>query len=313
MLKDNKIVSIQYLRGLAALGVVFCHYGLFNAGQLGVFVFFFISGFIIVYSLAKSDYKPRQFLKFLLKRSIRIDPAYFGAILLTCLFFITLSYIPSFRGKPFVFIPNQLIAHVFYIVPFTKYQFYNSVFWTLCVEFQFYLIIGILYFISNSPLYKIIFLLAFSSTCFIPFSNSYFLVFTYAPIFALGISLIDFYQVRRPVYIVLPILLIGLVLYKFGLTISILLVISSLIVLYFKLVIKQLSFLGDISYSLYLIHPLVLFTILGILKKLHINITTNRYLWVFCEIVIAICVAYLFYILIEKPSQKLSKRINIKG
>jgi exopolysaccharide production protein ExoZ len=313
MLKDNKILSIQYLRGLAALSVVFCHYGIFGPGQLGVFVFFFISGFIIVYSLSKSDYKPRYFLKFLLKRSIRIDPAYFATILLTCLFFIALSYVPSFKGKPFVLIPGQLVAHIFYVVPFTKYPFYNNVFWTLCVEFQFYLIIGVLYFISNSRLYKIIFLIVFSVTCFVHFSNSYFLIFTYAPIFALGISLIDFYQTKHPIHVVLPIILTGLVLYRFGLTISILLVISGLIVLYFKLVIKQLSFLGDISYSLYLIHPLVLFTILGVLKKLHLNTATNQYLWLSGEVVTAVCTAYLFYILIEKPSQKLSKRINIKG
>jgi peptidoglycan/LPS O-acetylase OafA/YrhL len=45
---EGKILSIQYLRGLAALGVVFCHYGsslisypklssFFNFGQTGVF------------------------------------------------------------------------------------------------------------------------------------------------------------------------------------------------------------------------------------------------------------------------------------
>ncbi|HEY4326156.1 MAG TPA: hypothetical protein VGN20_19370 [Mucilaginibacter sp.] len=42
MAKD-KILSIQYLRGLAALGVVFCHFGsdisaVFNFGQTGVYV-----------------------------------------------------------------------------------------------------------------------------------------------------------------------------------------------------------------------------------------------------------------------------------
>ncbi len=42
--KADKILSIQYLRGLAALGVVFCHFGLFTDGQIGVSVFFLISG-----------------------------------------------------------------------------------------------------------------------------------------------------------------------------------------------------------------------------------------------------------------------------
>jgi peptidoglycan/LPS O-acetylase OafA/YrhL len=34
--KDNQLVSIQYLRGIAALGVVLCHYASFSYGQLGV-------------------------------------------------------------------------------------------------------------------------------------------------------------------------------------------------------------------------------------------------------------------------------------
>src|SRR5471030_3192282 len=100
-MSKDKIVSIQYLRGLAALGVVFCHYGsnlssIFNFGQTGVFVFFLISGFIIVYSLIKSGYQPAQFFTFLLKRSIRIDPAYYITIFLTITLFYILSLIPSF-------------------------------------------------------------------------------------------------------------------------------------------------------------------------------------------------------------------------
>jgi len=157
MSDDKKIVSIQYLRGLAALGVVLCHYGsgltdyprlssFFSFGQTGVFVFFLISGFIIVYSLNKSNYESKQFFKFLLKRSIRIDPSYFVVILLTIVLFKILAYLPSFKGERIVLIPGQLIAHIFYAVPFTKYPFYNHVFWTLSVEFQFYLLIGILYF-----------------------------------------------------------------------------------------------------------------------------------------------------------------------
>src|SRR5471030_1551501 len=94
MEKDNKIVSIQYLRGLAALGVVFCHYDSFGFGQLGVFVFFLISGFIIVYSLTMSQYEPRFIFRFLLRRSVRIDPSYFAVVVLTILLFKILSFMP---------------------------------------------------------------------------------------------------------------------------------------------------------------------------------------------------------------------------
>ena len=173
--KEGKILSVQYLRGLAALGVVFCHYGsnlasypklsaFFNFGQTGVFVFFLISGFIIVYSLNESGYETNQFFRFLLKRSIRIDPAYICVILLTIIFFTGLS---MSKNKAVTFSVGQFFAHIFYVVPFTNYPFYNRVFWTLSVEFQFYVLIGLLYFLFKNRVYQSGFLIAFSLTCFI--------------------------------------------------------------------------------------------------------------------------------------------------
>ncbi len=319
MSNDNKIVSIQYLRGLAALGVVLCHYGsdltaypklssFFNFGQSGIFVFFLISGFIIVYSLNRSNYESKQFFKFLLKRSIRIDPSYFVAILLTIVLLEFLAFLPSFNGHRFVFIPGQLIAHIFYAVPFTKYPFYNHVFWTLSVEFQFYLLIGILYFLSDNRIFKFTFLVLFSLTCLIPFSNSYYLVFNYAPIFAAGISLVNFYQKRSLSNTILPLLLLCLVEYKFGLPIFILLIFTSMAIPFFKIVIKPLKQLGDISYSLYLTHPLVLIVFLGLAKRLGLGTINNQLLALFLEITVAVLFAYLFYRIIEKPSSDLSKR-----
>lgn len=89
---QKNIAGIQYLRGLAALGVVFCHFSLilksspifvdlFKYGTLGVHIFFFISGYIIVFSLLKNDYQSKDFFRFLLKRSIRIEPVYIVTIL----------------------------------------------------------------------------------------------------------------------------------------------------------------------------------------------------------------------------------------
>jgi len=320
MIKDNKIVSVQYLRGLAALGVVFCHYGssleahpilssFFSFGQTGVSVFFLISGFIIVYSLSESNYRPHQFFTFLLKRSIRIDPSYYVAILLTLLLFAILSHIPSYKGNPISFIPGQFVAHLLYIVPFKKFDFYDHVFWTLCVEFQFYLLIGILYFLSDSNIYKMLFLVLFSLTTLIPFSNSYYLIFNYAPIFATGISLINFYKKRNWSNSMLPFFLLVLVGYKFGLITLILLVASSCVLLYFTTFIKPFFFLGAISYSLYLTHDLVLVVTGGILKRLQVDTNQNSLFWLLFEVLSAILVAYVFYILVEKRSLKWSKRI----
>jgi len=174
------------------LGVVFCHLGLaltnfptlstaFSFGQIGVPIFFFISGFIIVYSLDKSGYKINQFFTFLVKRSIRIDPPYWVVIALYILLGYFLNRLPSYRGVPFKFDFGQFIAHIFYAVPFTSYQFYNHIFWTLCVEFQFYVLIGLFYFLSNKTLYKTIFLIAFGAINLFHFSGDA-LIFNYSAI-----------------------------------------------------------------------------------------------------------------------------------
>jgi exopolysaccharide production protein ExoZ len=317
--KGENILGIQYLRGLAALGVVLCHYGsnltsapklsaIFNFGQNGVSVFFLISGFIIVYSLTKSNYKPSQFFVFLLKRFIRIDPSYIATIILTLGFFTALSFVPSYHGKTMDFIPIQFIAHLLYFIPFTRYPFYNQVFWTLSVEFQFYILIGLLYYISDQKVYKTAFIVLFGLSCLIPLPNSYYLIFTYAPIFCLGISLIELYKSRVSVNLLLPCFLLILIFYKFGAAIFVLLTISSFVVFFLKIAIKPLEFLGNISYSLYLTHVLVLFAFAGIVKNHGIKTSSDPLFWLCIEVLLAILFAYLFYLFIERPSLRLSKR-----
>lgn len=321
MIKD-KIVSIQYLRGLAALAVVFCHFGshlysyrnlsnILSFGQNGVFVFFLISGFIIVYSLIQSNYKVGQFFNFLLKRSIRIDPAYIVAILLTLALFKVLTYIPSYRGAKFHFIPAQFLANIFYVIPFTKYRFYLNVSWTLCIEFQFYLLIGIGYFLNSNWIYRTIFLILFTLSCLIRFPTIY-VVFTYAPIFGLGISLVNYYLEPKWFNLILPFFCLAFVEIKFGIPIFILVLLTSLTILYLKKNIPLLGFLGDISYSLYLIHTLVLLLVSGLNKKLGVDMEHNQLLWLFLQVIFAIVFSYFYYLLIEKPSVNFSKKIFYK-
>jgi len=140
-----------------------------------------------------------------------------------------LSFIPTFKGESIPFIPAQFLAHLFYIIPFTKYTFYNHVFWTLCIEFQFYVLIGVLYFVFESNIYKAGFLILFSLMCLIPFTNSCYLVINYAPIFSLGIALISFYQKSDWSNSILPLIFLSLILYKFGWPILVLLIFSMLI------------------------------------------------------------------------------------
>ncbi|MFD0941965.1 acyltransferase family protein [Pedobacter boryungensis] len=317
------IQSIQFLRGFAALAVVLCHYGsslvgyknlskVLNYGQYGVHVFFFVSGYVICLALIKNNYHPKYFFNFLLKRSIRIDPAYLTTIILTLLSFWLFTAIPSFKGNSIPFIPAQFLAHVFYIVPFTNFGFYNHVFWTLCVEFQFYILIGSLYFLNTNLYYRICFLMLFSVTPFIPFANSGYLVTTYSPIFAIGIATMHYHLTKEKKYLI-PIVFSAVSIFlNFNIGILLLIVGVAIFVSFIKKISKIFDFLGTISYSLYIIHPLVLIYLLGIYKKLSIP-KNLELLTLTSQLLIAIICAYIFYILIEKPSITLSKKIAYKN
>ena len=143
--------DIQMLRGLSVLLVVLFHLeiGGFSSGYLGVDVFFVISGFL----MAKL-YKPDDKTGFYLKRAKRLLPAYFAVILLTVLasLFIT---VPSDFGQ----VKNQ----TYYALIFSSnigFWMQNSYFakdafnpllhlWSLGVEIQFYLLVPLIFWLTE--------------------------------------------------------------------------------------------------------------------------------------------------------------------
>jgi exopolysaccharide production protein ExoZ len=91
----KRLESIQHLRGIAAMLVVFNHFPTPLArfsGSIGVDIFFFISGFIIFTSIDKSGYYDKPFI-FLKKRLLRIIPLYFVANTLFLLMHLVLNKI----------------------------------------------------------------------------------------------------------------------------------------------------------------------------------------------------------------------------
>jgi exopolysaccharide production protein ExoZ len=318
--KENKIVSIQYLRGIAALGVVLCHYGsiipsypklslFFSSGQKGVDVFFLISGFVIIYSLIKHHYQVNQFLIFLVKRSIRIDPTYIVDILLTIALFKLLSLVPGTTIQSIPLIPGQFISNILYIAPFTGYAFYDSVFWSLCVEFQLYIFLGLLFFLSAGKIYRLIFIVIFTCLSLFQWPNGDYVLFTYAPPFAVGIGLVLYYLDRKWYYAVITALCIVFVAIAVSWLNALILVTSCLIILFVHFKSRLLNFLGDISYSLYLTHSLTLIAVAGIARKIGFHLSNSPLMWLGIEALFAILVAFIVYRLVEKPSIVLSKKI----
>ena len=154
---SRRLLAVDALRGVAALAVVFFHLqaaldrgpqawmpallgDLFRAGHYGVNVFFVLSGFVIASSVRDGDWTPAFLARFTLRRSVRLDPPYWVAIALECgLILAGLRLFPSLATP--IPTPAQIAAHLAYAQDLLGYGHILPIFWTLCYEFQFYIVL----------------------------------------------------------------------------------------------------------------------------------------------------------------------------
>ncbi len=150
---------IQALRGFAASWVVLFHiakgenvtgltahlphwlsYIVFDYGSAGVAVFFVLSGFVISHSLAGRAMDGRGYLRFIARRSLRLDPPYWASMLLTVAVgaaFAHAKHLP-FASPSF----GTVIGHVFYLQELLRLPEIGLVYWSLTYEIQFYLVLA---------------------------------------------------------------------------------------------------------------------------------------------------------------------------
>lgn len=163
-MSKERYLMIDGLRGIAASSVMFYHiYGCFQQfaptdfvskvpwavdtvlgyGYLGVQVFFVISGFVMAHSLRRYPLDLRNFGVFALRRSVRLDPPYWLAIWM--LLAIDILGNMLFEGRQ-VILPTPLgvVANMFYLDNILGTNSVVTVGWTLCFEFQFYLVFFLL-------------------------------------------------------------------------------------------------------------------------------------------------------------------------
>lgn len=144
------LVTIQYLRAIAAVGIVVFHAMDMTAmkshfppaiGELGVDIFFVISGCVIVMITAESDRGP---LSFWLQRLIRVVPLYW---LYTTVVLVALALMPQlfFNGRDFNWV---YIAKAYFFIPAVNPTIGGitpvfSLGWTLYFEMFFYFLFGL--------------------------------------------------------------------------------------------------------------------------------------------------------------------------
>jgi peptidoglycan/LPS O-acetylase OafA/YrhL len=101
-----------------------------------------ISGFVIASSIRGEIITPGFFGRFVLRRSLRLDPPYWATIVLEiALIAVSRRLLHDAVEYPS---PPQLAAHVAYAQGILGFDHIVAVFWTLCIEVQLYLLFVLL-------------------------------------------------------------------------------------------------------------------------------------------------------------------------
>jgi len=319
-MSKSKVTSLALLRGIAVLAVCFCHFGkpvaagnvlpgmfqwFSDNGKYGVHIFFVISGFVIPFSLWRAEYSINDYLPFLYKRLLRLHPPYLVALAIT-LIISAGSYYSRHLPNPET--PMTILKSLFYAHAPAD----NPVFWTLRVEAEYYIFIG-LFFILLTKHKNLalcvgipIFLLLGQS----PLIN-YIGFFNYATFFFIGMVGFLIYNSTGKVFlewgILIGLLLFSMWFYEIGGTLVS--AVTVFIILFFRRVVNPIyEHPGEISYSIYLLHFPVGTKMINLLQRF----TAPAYYWVLFILALIVCylLGWLYWKYIETPAARWSNNVK---
>lgn len=320
----SRVVELDALRGLAALAVVAYHYTTqygeqfghlgtpppsFAFGNYGVHLFFLISGFVIFMTLERT----RTAMDFVVSRFSRLFPAYWAAILISAAVVYTIG------------MPSQRLPWSDVVIDFTMIQqilgaeHLDGSYWTLEVELFFYaqmlfwFMLGQLKRIHWIILIWLVLAIVYGVTEkhheHLSYTARELLIARHIPFFALGIL---FYRLRTyPAESWLNRGLIALsigaiaVAYPAVFTVAAL-VCSAIFALFVGGYLKWLraapfAFLGAISYSLYLLHQAIGFSLIWHFEHRGFSPPVAA----LCAALLVTVLAALLTFFVERPAMRL--------
>jgi len=346
----NRIQSIHYLRGIAALLVVayhnrsfsYEHYTgenwtevLFQGGAFGVDLFFLISGFIIAYSTRRAEHS--HLSDYVLRRFFRIYPVFW---------LVLIAYILSDNSFTFWnIIRSAFLLHNNYSgnPPFFEYNILYPA-WSMTYEIYFYIIFAISMKLSHK--YRVMtttLILVFITLILQLFYNSSFSIYENVQLHGAiekGLGFLNFiasplmfnfiagmaiYTIHDKMHLIKAKGLLSFVfinvflcmylynyhykhgIYGFGLWAIFLITGSLLYEARYQLTnFAPLIILGDISYSLYLVHPLVMHLMAANHESIPMYEKNSpaKFLMIVSTSLVA---AYLLHHFVELPAIKLGK------
>jgi len=323
---------VQVLRGIAASWVVLFHasegqhidrlkasipiwtHPIFDVGNNGVAIFFALSGFVIAHSLRNDRITFGYVGRFALRRSIRLDPALWASIALFIGFAALSSFVKAESFTP----PSAavILSNATYTQLFLDFPSINPVYWTLCYEVQFYLML-VLCVMAAQRFGRLVYLVPFAAAvawgCSVleqPFAG---LFVDRWHCFFLGA--LAYWSMKSDTALVgFVVLLAALAAVGPNLfTIICMLTAVGLLVagktgfIRNGLAWRPLLFLGTVSYSLYLTHNPVAGASFFLLERYGVP------QWASLIISFAACVAAAaaFWFVIERPTMRLAHRVKL--
>lgn len=348
--EPSRLAFADAIRALAALWVVLFHLSegghlahlksvmpssitavVFDWGHLGVAAFFCLSGYVMMLTVGRGHMTFPGFGQFMAKRLVRLTPPYYLAIATA----MALLLVKARLAGQVVEYPtlSSLAAHLVYAQELLGFPEINSVFWTLCIELQFYLAFGLMLWlmtllarwarIDGLHLWGLV-AMAWGSLAFplewveVPQLVGSFLPFWYA--FLAGVMACLSWKntgwVRGLGILYLIAVLVASKLFNSGFmatvaTTGLLLALTSMTG---RMTLLQncrpLMFIATISYSLYLLHNPVTGAVANVLRRFTgVGVQADV-----CVLVATVggsmAAAWVAYAWVEKPSMRLSRKFS---
>jgi peptidoglycan/LPS O-acetylase OafA/YrhL len=301
-------------------------------GLYGVQIFFVLSGFVIAYTLREQRLSCRYIGNFMLRRSIRLDPPYWAAI---ALFYGYIAFDRFVMHGDIVFPGiHQLLAHFFYLQDLLGYGNINFVFWTLCIEIQFYLAFCLFTWLfqflarrlparDRTFWERLPFIVMFAASLVYPAhlinapEHGWFVTTWYS--FLAGVIAWWMSEKSIPAWLGMTAmgLLWAVIAWKMdgraaavACTAGVLWLASHRGRQYSWLNIPPFQILGRWSYCIYLVHVPVIGVIVGLMVRLAPLSEVVSYLFFALIVLVTIGISALMHVWVEKPSLRLSKRLK---
>jgi peptidoglycan/LPS O-acetylase OafA/YrhL len=329
---QDSLSILDSLRAVAAMMVCLYHSafllipfypgiaGILDVGQEGVYVFFVISGMVMPWSMDKIGYRISDFFVFMGKRILRLQPPLIVSACIVALTSWAMLNTDAYNGW------QLLAASATLTAPFFDLPWVNGIYWTLFVEMQYYIYIALAFPILTSPSvfkrsFTVCVLLAISfASLAMPGNEAKANLPFHLPVFLMGYYLFMKYKGRiselefwvgiaacTGVCAYLTGILHGL-----GFRIVLTATATALLIRFTRSGWKWLGKIGEVSYSIYLMHwPIIsalCFLLGGILKTAWGNALVFA-----CIQIAAVLFAFVFFRLVEKPSLNWAKTLKFRS